>query len=428
MRKCLLLVTCMLMSACSAYAEPQAFTGAKIYPVSGPVIEDGVLLIDQGRIQAVGAVDEVRIPDDARVTDVTGKVIMPGLVDTHSHLGNVDGGDRSNAMHPGVRALDSVNVKADSFRRAMAGGITTVNVMPGSGHLMSGQTLYLKLRADPKTVDDWLFCDDPIRDVCGGMKMANGTNPIRDNAGPFPGTRAKSAELVRSLFNQARDYEHRRDRADDGEVDRDLGMEALLQILSGERTVHFHTHRHDDIITALRMGEEFGFTPVLHHVSEGWRVPEQIAEAGAKASIIMVDSPGGKHEAVNLLWKTAPALEEAGVDTGFHTDDYITDSRLFLRSGGLGVRAGMSREGAIEGLTLAGARILGMEDRIGSLESGKDADFIILSDDPLSVYTHVEETWVEGQRVFDRDDPEQREWATGGYEIFRGEAGHSHGE
>jgi len=429
MKRGLLLVACACLSACAAYAEPQVFKGATLYTVSGEPIEDGVMLIDEGRIQAIGPSGSVRIPDNAQVTDVSGKVIMPGLVDTHSHLGGVDGGDASNSMHPGVRALDSVNVKGDSFRRALAGGITTVNVMPGSGHLMSGQTLYLKLRANAGSVDDWLYCDDPIRDVCGGMKMANGTNPIRDSGAPFPGTRAKSAELLRSLFSQARDYERRRDRADNpDEVDRDLGMEALLQILDGERTVHFHTHRHDDIITALRMGEEFGFKPVLHHVSEGWRVPRQIAEADAKASIIMIDSPGGKHEAVNLLWKTAPALEEAGVDTAFHTDDYITDSRLFLRSAGLGVRAGMSREKAIEALTLAGARMMGLEDRVGSLEEGKDADFIILDGDPLSVYTQLQQTWVEGQKVFDRDDPEQRKWATGGDEVFRGETLHSHGE
>jgi len=425
MKRLALLALSMLITACTAYAEPHAFTGATIHTVSGEPIENGVLLIDRGRIQAVGSADNVRIPDNATVTDVSGKVILPGLVDTHSHVGGASGGDQSSAMHPGVRALDSVNVRDNSFRRALAGGITTVNVLPGSGHLMSGQTVHLKLRDDPKTVDDWLFCDDSTHGICGGMKMANGTNPIRDNAGPFPGTRARSAEQVRALFSQARDYQRRKQASDDHDVD--LGMEALLQILDGERIVHFHTHRHDDIITALRLAKEFGFEPVLHHVSEGWRVAEEIAEAGAAASIIMIDSPGGKLEAVNLLWKSAPALEEAGVNTAFHTDDFITDSRVFLRSAGFGVRAGMSREKAIEGLTLAGARMLGLEDRVGSLEEGKDADFVILDGDPLSVYTHVQQTWVEGRKVFDRDDPEQRQWATGGPGVFRGDSMHHHG-
>jgi imidazolonepropionase-like amidohydrolase len=422
MRLLLTISLALLMAACSAQAEPRVFTGATIHPISGPVIEDGVLIIRDGRIERVGEAGSVSIPENAEVTDVSGMVIIPGLVDTHSHVGEVSGGDRSAALHPDARALDSVNVRSDSFRRAWAGGITTVNVMPGSGHLMSGQTVYLKLRANPRTVNDWLFCEDPLEDVCGGLKMANGTNPIRDNGGTFPGTRARSAQMARSLFIQAQEY-----RDSEQEGGRDIGMEALVEVLEGERDVHFHTHRHDDIMTALRLGEEFGFTPVLHHVSEGWRVADEIAEAGAPASIIMIDSPGGKHEAVNLLWRTAPALEEAGVTTAFHTDDLITDSRLFLRSAGFGVRAGMSREGALEAMTIAGARMLDLEDRIGTLEPGKDADFVILDGDPLSVYTHVQETWVEGERVFDRDNPEQREWATGGPGVFTGDATHHHG-
>ncbi len=426
MRRLAILGISALLAACGAQAAPQqAFVGATIHTVSGPVIENGVMLVRDGRIVEVGSADRLTVPEGIDTVDLSGKVILPGLVDTHSHVGGASGGDASAALHPGVRALDAVNVRDNSFRRALAGGITTVNVMPGSGHLMSGQTVYLKLRENPQTVDDWLFCEDSTHGICGGMKMANGTNPLRDNAGPFPGTRARSAEQVRALFSQARDYQRRKQASDDHDID--LGMEALLQILDGDRIVHFHTHRHDDIITALRLGREFGFDPVLHHVSEGWRVPEEIAEAGASASIIMIDSPGGKLEAVNLLWKSAPALEEAGVNTAFHTDDFITDSRLFLRSAGFGVRAGMSREKAIEALTLAGARMLGLEDRLGSLEAGKDADFVVLNSDPLSVYTHVEQTWVEGRKVFDRADPEQRKWATGGPGVFSGDSMHHHG-
>lgn len=420
----------LLTAAASAHGATLAFTGAKLYPIAGPPVTDGVLVIEEDTIRAAGPAGEVDIPENAEVTDVSGKVIMPGLVDTHSHLGGPAGGDRSGALHPAVRVLDAVDVRADMFRKALAGGITTVNVLPGSGHLMSGQTLYLKLRKEPRTIEDWLFCDDPTGGICGGMKMANGTNSIREE-GPFPGTRGKSAQMVRKLFTEARAYGEKKERAGDDEDKRpplNLGHEALLEVMSGERRVHFHTHRHDDVMTALRLGEEFGFTPVLHHVSEAWRVADEIAEAGAPASIIMVDSPGGKLEAVNLLWKSAPALEEAGVLTAFHTDDWITDSRLFLRSAGIGVRAGMSRDKALEAMTLAGARMLDVEDRVGSLEPGKDADFIILSGDPLSVYADVEETWVEGRRVFDRDDPEQARWATGGYEVFNGEgAAHDHG-
>jgi imidazolonepropionase-like amidohydrolase len=157
---------------------------------------------------------------------------------------------------------------------------------------------------------------------------------------------------------------------------------------------------------------------VLHHVSEAWKVADEIAAANVPASIIVLDSPGGKQEAVDIRYVNGVALEEAGVDVAYHTDDLITDSRLFLRSAGFGVRAGMSREAALEAMTLAGARMLGLADRIGSLEIGKDADFIVLSGDPLSVYSHVEQTWVEGQKVFDRSDPDDRPYATGGYGVY----------
>ena len=283
---------------------------------------------------------------------------------------------------------------------------------------MSGQTAYLKLR-DANTIEGMLLCDDPLTDVCGGMKMANGTNSRRGTGG-FPGTRARSAAIVRDAFLEAQAYRARGDSA------RDLRMEGLLEVLDGRRRVHFHTHRHDDVLTALRIGREFGFTPVLHHVSEGWRVADEIAEAGAPASIIVLDSPGGKLEARGLILRTGQVLEEAGVDVAYHTDDYITDSRLFLRSAALGVRAGMSEEKALEAMTLAGARMLGMEDRVGSLEVGKDADVLVLSGNPLSVYTRVEQTWVDGEKVFDLAIPEDAAYSVGGYDVYRQHTGHDH--
>lgn len=412
----------------AAQQAPLVLTGATIHPIAGPAIEDGVLVVADGRVQAVGAAGEVTVPAGADVRDVSGLVILPGLVDTHSHVGRVEGGDRSSPLHPEVRVLDAVDVRADSLKRALAGGITTVNVMSGSGLLMSGQTAYLKLRRDPRTIDDWLFCEDPLTDVCGGMKMANGTNPLRDQP-PAPGTRAKSAALVRELFVEAQDYRRKLEALGDDpgkRPERDLGLEAVLEIFDGRRTVHNHTHRHDDVLTALRLGKEFGYVPVLHHVSEGWKVAEEIAAAGAPASIIVLDSPGGKHEAAEIRWDTGRILEEAGVDVAFHTDDYITDSRLFLRSAALAVRAGMSRDKALEGLTLAGARMLDLDDRVGSLEPGKDADFVVLSGDPFSTYTHVLETWVEGEKVFDRADPEDRAYAVGGYGVYQRERFHAH--
>ncbi|MEX2264065.1 MAG: amidohydrolase family protein [Bryobacteraceae bacterium] len=395
-------------------SQPIAFTGARIIPISGPEIPNGVLVIQSGRILAAGPAGSTALPSGARREDLAGKVIMPGLVDTHSHIGGIDGGDSSASLHPDVRVLDSINVREARIQKAQAGGITVVNVMPGSGLLLSGQTLYLKLR-DGKTIDDFLI-PDAAGKPSGGMKMANGTNSR--GASPRPGTRAKAAAMVRAEFVKAQEYREKvRQGADDASKlpARDLRMEGLVEVLEGKRVVHFHTHRHDDILTALRLSKEFGFKIVLQHVSDGWAVAEEIAAAKAPCSIILIDSPGGKIEAKDNNYGTGAALERAGALVGFHTDDGITDSRLFLRSAGLAVRGGMSRDKALYGLTMAGAIMLGFEQRIGSLEPGKDADFIVLSGDPLSVYTHVLATWVDGVKVFDRVDPKDRLYSVGGY-------------
>lgn len=396
-----------------------AITNAQIITVSGKTFDNGTILFKGGIIVAVGNINEVTIPADALIVDASGKIIMPGLVDTHSHVGGVSGGDRSSSTHPDVRVLDGIDPMSDSFWRARAGGITTLNIMSGSGHLMSGQTVYVKSRIGKK-IEDLLFCKDPLNEICGGLKMANGTNSI--GTSPFPGTRAKSASIIRQLFIKAKEYQK---KIADAKGDatkmpvRDLEMETLVQVLEGKRIVQHHTHKAEDILTVLRIAKEFGYKVVLHHVSEGWMVGEEIAKAKAPCSIILIDSPGGKLEAKNLLFKNGGILEKAGVDVAYHTDDYITDSRLFLRSAALGIRAGLSRQKALESVTIAGARMLGLENRVGSLEVGKDADLIILSGDPFSVYTHIEQTWIDGKIVFDRSKEEHYNYAIGGYKAYK---------
>jgi imidazolonepropionase-like amidohydrolase len=406
-------VVVMLGVCLVAQETPVAFTGGRVIPITGPEIPDGTLVVQKGKIVAVGPAASTRIPPDARREDVSGKVLMPGLVDSHSHIGGPEGGDSSAPIQPDVRILDSVNPRSSTIQKAQAGGITTANVMPGSGHLLSGQTLYLKLR-DGDTIDDLLIRTSDGR-IAGGMKMANGTNSIR--AAPFPGTRGKSAALVREQYVKAQEYRDKIQKAGNDASKlpaRDLKMEGLVEVLEGKRIVHFHTHRADDILTALRLANEFKFRIVLHHVSDAMLVTNEIAKSGAPVSMIVIDSPGGKQEAMNVSFASGAALEKAGVLTGFHTDDGITDSRLFLRSPALAVRAGMSREKALYGVTMANAKILDLDSRIGSLEPGKDADFTVLSGDPLSVYTHVLQTWIEGKKVFDRSDPKDHLYAVGG--------------
>lgn len=428
-------------------AEPVLFAGGTVYTVAGDgvgEIERGYVLVNGSTIVAVGEGDPPAvIAEGSRVIDCAGKVLMPGLVDTHSHVGGISGADGSGPIQPGVRVWDSLNVRSSGFRRALAGGLTTLNIMPGSGHLSSGQTIYAKLRFFPET-DEHPAMPRSIRDVMirdadgrmmGGLKMANGTNSIREPAANgFPGTRSKSAFLVRQRFIKAQEYaaewEAHRAKARAGEEStapaRDLHLETLVRVMEGEVIVHHHTHRADDIMTVLRLADEFGFRVVLHHVSEAWKIADEIAAYegvpgpngepwGAPCSVILVDSPGGKLEAVDLIFETGGVLEKAGVKVAMHTDDWITDSRLFNRMAALAVRAGMSREAAIRSLTIEGARMLDLGDRVGSIEPGKDADLVVLSGDPLSVYTKVEQTWVEGVRVFDRSDPDDLFYAEGGY-------------
>lgn len=418
MKKLLLSIVAagLLTAAAAAQDKPVAYINAKIIPIVGPALDQGTIVVQNGKIVAVGDTRSIKPPAGATVVDAKGKTIMPGLVDTHSHIGEGSGADGSAPIQPDVRLLDGLNVRSSSIQRAQSGGLTTVNVMPGSGHLDSGQTLYIKLRDNAVKVDDILILDDAGK-YMGGIKFANGTNPIRPGGGNFPGTRAKSAALVREQFIKAQEY---RDKVKKAAGDaakmppRDLGMEALVEALDGKRMVHFHTHRHDDIMTAIRLQKEFGFRLVLQHVSEAWKVADEIAKAKVPASIIFIDSPGGKLETMDLMAENGAALEKAGALTGFHTDDGITDSRWFLRSGGMAVRAGMSREKALYALTMANAIMLDLDKRVGSLEVGKDADFIVLSGDPLSVYTHVLETWVEGKKVFDRSNPQDYLVQTGG--------------
>jgi len=429
-RKLLCLGVALLAMAPAVAETTIVFRGGTVVPIASSPIEDGVVVVRGSKIEAVGSAGDVRVPRDAEVVDLRGGVLMPGLVDTHSHLGGVSGGDRSAALHPGVRALDGINIFDDSLWRARAGGLTTINVMPGSGHLMSGQTVYLKLRRDPTTIEDWLFCDDPTNDVCGSMKMANGTNSMRDK--PFPGTRAKSAAMVRDLFVRAQDYVAKQQRStasDDDDTpapDRDLELEAVAQILDRRRRIQHHTHRHDDIATVMRLQREFGFDVVIQHGTETWMLADELAEAGIGVSFTLVDSPGGKEEILRMRMDGPALLEQAGVDVSLNTDDWITDSRLFLRTAAIAVRHGMSREGALEAVTLASARQLGLDERIGSIEPGKDADLVVLSGDPLSVHTEVLGTWVEGEQVYDSSDPQHEKYSRGGWQVYRVTAEHGH--
>jgi imidazolonepropionase-like amidohydrolase len=402
-------------------AEGLVLKNARVLTITHGTIEKGAVRVENGLIAEVGETVDER---DAKVVDLGGQVLMPGLIDTHSHVGisnrpgGTDTNERSGPVQPGLRALDAIYPQDATIRMATAGGVTTGNIMPGSGNVMGGQTAYVKYRGE--TIDEMLIDKGGIT---GGMKMANGENPKRGygSRNKAPDTRMAVAALQREVFVKARNYREawkKYEETGEGKApERDLGMEAMLEVLDGKRIVHFHTHRADDIMTAIRLSEEFGFRLVLQHVSEGFKVAKEIARHDVPCSIIVIDAPGGKLEAINLLAKNAAALKEAGVTFAFHTDDSITDSRWFLRSAALAVRAGLDRETALRALTINAANMIDLGDRIGSIEAGKQADLVVLTGDPLSVYTHVAMTFIEGRKVFDRSNAQDRLYAVGGFAI-----------
>jgi len=413
----------------SSGQELLVIRGAKIYPVSGPAIERGILTVRGGKIEAVGSESKVAVPKGARVMDATGKVIIPGIVDTHSHIGigsrpsvpaNEDVSEGTGPIQPALRALDAIYPGDPGIRMALSGGVTTANIMPGSGNVMGGQTAYVKLRG--RTIDEML-----IPGTIGGLKMANGENPKhygRENQAPM--TRMEITALARKEFTKAQEYKRKWEEynkkvaAGDKDAkapDRDLELEPVVQVLEGTRIVQHHTHRADDIMTVVRLSEEFHFRVVIHHGSEAYKVADELAKRKIPVTLTIVDSPGGKLEATQAEFEAAAILDKAGVKIAVNTDDFINSSRFLLREAALTIRGGLSEATALRALTINAAEMLDLQNHVGTLEPGKDADFVVLSGNPFSVYTKVLETWIEGEKVFDRSRPEDLRYATGGFQI-----------
>src|SRR5579883_2049637 len=400
------------------------FTNTTLYTATEdkPVV-GGSMLVKDGKIAALGtAKDKFDVPEGAEVIDLNGAVIIPGLVDTHSHVGvwsrpsvsaNADGNEMSGPVQPAVRAIDSFNPDDPGIRMALAGGVTTANVMPGSGNVIGGQTVYLKYRG--RSIEEMRITGRlGDKEILGGLKMANGENPKgygrTKQQAPF--TRMKVAALQRETFQKAKEYKAKKDAG--GKVDRDIALEPIVEVLEGKRTVHFHCHRADDLITAIRISEEFGFELVLQHATEGYRVADVLAKKKIPVSLTLVDSPGGKAEVMGLLEENAAILEKAGVPVAINTDDFITESRFILRTGSLAVRGGMTEAAALRALTLTPAKLMHLDHRLGTLEKGKDADFVVLSGPPFSTYTKVLETWIDGKKVFDAENDHDRAYRDGG--------------
>ncbi|HWB09984.1 MAG TPA: amidohydrolase family protein [Pirellulales bacterium] len=424
-------LACLSLATPALAAKTVAFTGATIHTASGTTFQPGTLVVQDGKILDVGPADQVAVPADAERVDLAGKTIIPGLVDSHSHLGvysrpsvpsNSDGNEGTGPVQTAIRALDAINPFDPGIRMATAGGITTANIMPGSANVIGGQTLYVKLRGH--TVEQMAMVSPGVP---GGLKMANGENPKRayGSRKQAPATRMKVAALQRGEFTKAREYQRKWDAyrkklaaGEDAPLpDVDLGLEPLVEAIGKKRTVHFHSHRSDDILSVLRLSDEFGFEVVLQHGTESYKVVDELAKRKVPVSLTLPDSPGGKAEVVEYLESTAARLTKAGVKIHVNTDDPVTESRFLLRTAAITVRGGLDEQTALKAVTIYPAQALHLDDRVGSLEKGKDADFVVLSGQPFSVYTRVLETYIEGRRVFRLDDAKERLYQTGGFAV-----------
>jgi imidazolonepropionase-like amidohydrolase len=379
-----------------------AITNGRLFTVSHGLIEGGTILIDRARFVAVGS--GLVVPSGARILDAGGGHVYPGLVDAHTHHGvysevsgpeGADGNEMTDPVTPHVRALDSLNWFDPGFDEAVAHGVTTVEVVPGSGNVVGGQAV---------TVKTW--GPDPagrIVQAPSGLKMALGENPKRVYSAKkkAPSTRLGNAAVMRQAFVQARNYQQKRAR---GEGARDLRWEVMVEVLEGRLPARCHAHRADDILTALRIAREFGFRLTIEHCTEGHLVADALAEAGVMCTLGPLLSGKSKQELKDRCLETAAALERAGVVFGLTTDHPVIPAYSLPICAAYAIGAGLSRQGALRAITLDAARILGLDDRLGSLEAGKDADCVIIDGDLFDPRSRVRATVVSGQIAWQAAD------------------------
>ncbi len=368
-----------------------ALMGARIMTASDGAIEEGTLLIDGRTIEAIGA--DVDVPGDAETWDVRGKVLIPGMIDAHTHLGLCQDGvgasqsdedEVGDPVVPHLRALDAINPEDIAFRDALKGGVTTVGVMPGSFNVICGQPAAVKVVG--RTLEEMLV-RAPV-----GMKIAFGERPKQVYGGmkKSPMTRMGIAAILREGLVRAQLY------AADGNGRRDLRQEAMVPVVRKQIPLRAHAHRADDIMSAIRIAREFDLDLIIEHGTDGYKVATELAEAG----VGVVHGPWlktrGNLEQSGRSMDSPRILVENGVLTAFSTDHPVIPIQNHRMQGMTAVEHGVSPDEALKALTLNSARIMGIDDRVGSLEKGKDADVVVLSGPPFEAATRVEGVIVNG--------------------------------
>mgnify|MGYP005849909823 CR=1 FL=1 len=383
--------------------EKTALVNGRIYTMTGDIWEKGAILWQNGKILAVGP--DVAIPSDARVVDARGKTVLPGFIDAHTHIGILEEiyafeGDDLNEMTepvtPELRALDAVNPYDLAFQDAVQGGVTTVMTGPGSANVIGGTSLVLKTHG--KTLEEMVLVPQ------AGLKVAFGENPKRvySEQKKMPSTRMAIAALLRQTLTDGQDYLAKKAKAqkENDVFERDLGMENVSLVLRKKMPLRAHAHRADDIMTAIRIAEEFGVEIVIEHGTEAHKIAEEIV----KRRIPVVVGPSfanrAKVELAEITWQTAAVLHKAGGLVAITTDHSVTPIQYLPLCAALAVKYGMPEEEALKAITINPAKILKLDERIGSLEIGKDADLVVMSGDPLDWRTRVEAVFINGKNVY----------------------------
>ena len=362
------------------------------------VLEGADLLVRAGRVEAVGM--DLDAPGGAVEIDATGKHVTPGMIDPHIHSGVSAVNESGFAIVPEVRMGDVVTHNNIWMYRQVAGGLTTAHIKHGSANPIGGENVFVKMRWG--SLPDDLKLENAPRTV----KFALGENPKR-RQGRYPDTRMGTQEIIRDHFMAARDYEREWQRWEEtGEglpPRRDLRMEAILDILDQELLISSHGYRADEFLALVRLAEEFGFrVQTLQHGVEAYKIAPELAESGV-AAVVWSDWGAFKMEAYDATVYNARILIEAGVVTSLHSDNSEIASRMNWEAGKL-LRTGLTPEQALSTVTNQAAEAIAIHDRVGSLEAGKDGDFVIWSGDPLSQFTRAEQTWIDGRRYFSLEE------------------------
>src|SRR5712691_3532494 len=385
-------------------AQTIAITGGRVVPIEGDPIDGGTVLLRDGKIAAVVG-PGFAVPDGADMVDAAGKWVLPGFIDAHAHAGvaeeaegwaGQDANERTDPVTAQVRALDAINPADQGFRDAITGGVLAVNVNPGSANPIGGQTVAIKCWG--RTVDEMVMRER------AGLKSALGENPKRvyGERNETPSTRLGTAAVIRGAFVAAQNYQAKlAAAADDSEpVERDLKLEALGRVLRREIPWRQHCHRADDIGTAIRIAEEFGYDLVIDHGTEAHLLADILAARGIPVIIGPLLTSRSKIELRNRSLANPGRLARAGVTIAITTDHPVVPINFLAHQAALSVKDGLDRETALRALTINPARIAGIDDRLGSIEAGKDADLVIWSGDPLNMLSRVERALIGGMQVY----------------------------